>query len=256
MKWSWKIGSVAGIKVYVHSTFLILLGWIAVSHWTADHSYLAVAEGVGFILAIFSCVVAHELGHALAAQQYGITTRDITLLPIGGVARLERMPDKPWEEFVVALAGPLVNVVIAAALFIGLKLGGWLVAADSLSVTGGPFLVRLLAVNVFLVVFNLLPAFPMDGGRVLRAILAARMEYTKATQIAANIGQSMALMFLFLADAHQSILDLHRLVRLDRGRTRGQHGSGPVSNRWDSGATGDDYQLSYRPPNRQVAPCR
>ncbi len=198
MKWSWKLGEVAGIGIFVHSTFLILLIWIGLSYWQTEHSIAAVAEGVGFILAIFCCVVLHELGHALAAQRYGIKTRDITLLPIGGLARLERMPENPKQELVVAMAGPLVNVVIAFALYLGLLMSGNYFLVESISITEGSFVTRLMLVNVILVIFNMLPAFPMDGGRVLRALLATRMDYAKATQIAASIGQVMALGFGFL----------------------------------------------------------
>ncbi|MBI2822443.1 MAG: site-2 protease family protein [Acidobacteria bacterium] len=198
MKWSWKLGEVAGIAVYMHATFLILVGWVALSYWQAEHSVTATLAGVVFILALFGCVLLHELGHALTAKHYGIRTRDITLLPIGGLARLERMPDDPRQELWVALAGPAVNVVIGAALLLLLQLTGGLEPLSRLSVTGGSFLQRLMVVNVFLAVFNMLPAFPMDGGRVLRAALATRMDYVQATQIAAHLGQGMAFLFGFI----------------------------------------------------------
>jgi len=195
MKWSTKIGEYKGIGVYIHATFWLIIAWVAISHWTAAKSLTATVEGVAFVLALFGCVLLHEFGHALSARKYGIKTRDITLLPIGGVARLERMPDKPIQELWVALAGPAVNVAIAVALYLWLTLTNSWQPLDSLSVTGGSFLERLMVVNVFLVVFNILPAFPMDGGRVLRALLALNLEYTKATQIAAGIGQAMAILF-------------------------------------------------------------
>ena len=195
MKWSTRIGTFAGIGVYVHTTFLILIAWVAFAHWQTEHSVSAAVGGVAFVLALFGCVVLHEFGHALTARRFGIRTRDITLLPIGGLARLERMPDDPKQELWVALAGPAVNVVIAVALFVVLQVTGTFAPLSTLSVTGGSFLERLMIVNVFLVAFNMLPAFPMDGGRVLRALLAVRMDYTRATQLAANIGQGMALVF-------------------------------------------------------------
>jgi Zn-dependent protease len=149
-------------------------------------------------MALFGCVVMHEYGHALASRRYGIGTRDITLLPIGGVARLERMPENPRQELWVALAGPAVNVVLAAALAMWLAATrGW-APLNSLSVSGGSFAERLLVANVFLVAFNLLPAFPMDGGRVLRALLAMHMPYSRATRAAARTGQGMALLFGFI----------------------------------------------------------
>ncbi|UCF18565.1 MAG: site-2 protease family protein [Gemmatimonadota bacterium] len=198
MKWSWKLGEFAGIGVYMHATFLLLLAWVGVTHWIAEQSPEAVLFGIGFILAIFLCVVLHEFGHALTARRYGIRTRDITLLPIGGVARLERMPDKPIQELWVALAGPAVNVVIAVLLLLAILAVGGFQPVDSLSMISGPILERLLIVNVILVVFNMIPAFPMDGGRVLRALLALRLDYTRATQVAAGLGQAIALLFGFL----------------------------------------------------------
>lgn len=197
MKWSWRLGTIAGIPVYVHATFLLLIGWVALSHWQAGHTVAAVLSGVGFILVLFGCVVLHELGHALVARKYGIKTRDITLLPIGGVARLERMPDDPRQELWVALAGPAVNLVIAGALYAWLRATGGPGTLDGLGVASGSFVARVMVVNTFLALFNLLPAFPMDGGRVLRAVLATRLEYARATQIAATVGQAMALLFGF-----------------------------------------------------------
>ena len=197
MKWQWKLGRFAGIDVFVHATFLLLIGWVGYSHWTEHQSWAKVAEGIFFILVLFGCVVLHEYGHALTARKYGIKTRDITLYPIGGVARLERMPEKPIEELWVALMGPAVNVVIAAGLFAYLFVTNSLVPLTDLTVASGSFLERLLTVNISLVLFNLIPAFPMDGGRVLRAFLAMRMEYVRATQIAANVGQGMAFLLGF-----------------------------------------------------------
>lgn len=195
MKWSFKAGRFAGIDVLVHATFFLLVGWVALMHWQQGRSVSAALAGVMFIIAIFMCVVLHEYGHALMARRYGIPTRDIILLPFGGVARLERMPDRPIQELWVALAGPAVNVAIAAALFVWLKLTASWEPLQSLTVTTGPFLERLMAVNIFMIVFNMIPAFPMDGGRVLRALLAIRMEYVRATRIAASIGRGMAVLF-------------------------------------------------------------
>ena len=198
MRWSWRIGRLAGIGLYVHVTFVILVGWVAVSHYLARRSAADAATGVAFILALFGIVVLHELGHALTARRFGIPTRDITLLPIGGVARLERMPENPRQELLVALAGPAVNVALAAILLAVLARGGGLAPLGDVARVGGNFLDQMLWVNVTLAAFNLLPAFPMDGGRALRAVLAMRMEYVRATQIAAGIGQGMAVLFAFV----------------------------------------------------------
>jgi Zn-dependent protease len=197
MGWSWRIGRIAGINVYMHPTFLLLLVWVAVAHYFAHGDLGEALYGLVFILALFGIVVLHELGRALAARRYGIRTRDITLLPIGGVARLERIPEEPWQELMVAVAGPAVNVVMAAGIYLGL------VFAQGLSLSpvgaalrvGGGFVQQLFWVNVTLLVFNLVPAFPMDGGRVLRALLAMRLDYVRATQLAAAIGQWIALFF-------------------------------------------------------------
>lgn len=198
MKWQWKLGRFAGIDVFVHATFILLIGWMGYSYWLQNHNWSEVISGILFILALFVCVVLHEYGHALTAQRFGIKTRDITLYPIGGVARLEKMPDKPIEELWVALMGPAVNVVISVLLFAYLFLTGGLVPLTQLSVASGSFAERLMVVNIWLVLFNIIPAFPMDGGRVLRALLALRLDYVRATQIAANIGQGIAFLFGFI----------------------------------------------------------
>jgi Zn-dependent protease len=198
MKSSWRIGRIAGVDVHLHFTFLLLLGWVALSHYFQRQNWQDALGGLAFTLSLFAIVVLHELGHALTARRFGIRTRDITLLPIGGMARLERIPEKPKQELLVALAGPAVNVGLAAMLFGVLVVGAEMSAAREFKLVGGHFLAKLMWVNVSLAVFNLLPAFPMDGGRVLRAVLAMRMDYVRATNIAASIGQGMAWVFGFI----------------------------------------------------------
>jgi Zn-dependent protease len=152
-------------------------------------------QGVLFVLALFACVLLHEFGHAFAARGFGVATPDITLFPFGGVARLTRIPHQPWQELVVAIAGPLVNVMIATALILVLHRSAALEQLEYLEDPRVEWLGKLASVNVTLVLFNLIPAFPMDGGRVLRALLAMTMPYTRATQIAAWIGQGLAAVF-------------------------------------------------------------
>lgn len=199
MKWSLKLGEVAGIGIYVHWTFLILVGYIALVDVVEHKDLGKVIYGAVLVAALFGCVVLHELGHALTAKHFGVRTRDITLLPIGGLARLERIPEVPIQEFWVALAGPAVNLAIAAVLaaFIwatGAAFGSW-----EWSPTRGQFVTQLLIVNILLAVFNMVPAFPMDGGRVLRAILAHLTgDYVGATQTAASVGQVLAIMLGFV----------------------------------------------------------
>jgi len=196
MRWSIKIARVAGIEVRLHLTFLLFLAWIGFSYYQMGGAPAA-REGVAFLLALFACVLLHEFGHALAARGFGIRTPDITLLPIGGVARLQRLPDKPWQELIVAIAGPLVNVVIAAVLVYLLGQHTEVDHLGRLNEPGAAMLSKLASVNIGLALFNLLPAFPMDGGRVLRALLALALPYSRATQIAAWIGQALAFVFGF-----------------------------------------------------------
>lgn len=191
MEWSVKLGTVGGTAIRLHMTFLLLLVWIWLMHYRIGGTPAA-WEGMIFVISVFACVVLHEFGHIAVARRFGIRTPDIILLPIGGVARLERMPTKPAEEFLIAVAGPLVNVVIAALLVAAI---GGAVGWDELAAPQDPsvnFLVRLAGVNVFLVLFNMIPAFPMDGGRVLRAVLAMRWSWGRATRVAAKIGQGVA----------------------------------------------------------------
>jgi len=195
MGWSISVGKIRGINVRLHITFLLLLAWIAIGNYMAG-GIPAALRALAFIVGIFGSVLLHELGHALAARRYGIRTPDITLLPIGGVARLERLPERPAEELVVALAGPLVNVIIAAVLYVALVFSGRPNPLSGFGIIGGQLMAQLLMTNLWLALFNLVPAFPMDGGRVLRAILATWMGHTRATQMAAAVGQAFAFLFV------------------------------------------------------------
>jgi stage IV sporulation protein FB len=198
MTWSFSIGRLFGSDLRVHVTFFLLLAWIGFAAWSAG-GWPAMVQNLTFVLALFVCVLAHEFGHALTARRYGIKTPDITLLPIGGLARLERMPEKPGQEITVALAGPAVNVVIW--LVLTLILGAGLPddsLDDGIDLAGSGFLDQLALVNLFLALFNMIPAFPMDGGRVLRAALSLRMNRVAATRIAAAAGQVVAVLLGFL----------------------------------------------------------
>src|SRR5688572_11364234 len=201
MKWAWCVGSITGLGLYIHATLLLLLAWVAIGEYQSSGSAGAALNGVLFVLAVFATVVLHECGHALAARRYGIHTRDITLLPIGGIARLERMPREPRQELLIALAGPAVNFALAVPLYAALAVTGAPerltdLAGGTESITPTSMLRQLFAINLWLAVFNLIPAFPMDGGRALRALLAMRSrDYAKATAAAARIGRGFALLF-------------------------------------------------------------
>jgi stage IV sporulation protein FB len=193
MGWSLNIGTIAGTAVRIHVTFLIFLVWIFWASY-ADGGAAEAWSSLAFMLLLFACVLAHEFGHIFTARAFGVPTPDVTLLPIGGVARLARIPEEPRQEFLIAIAGPAVNVVIGFGLVLvaGAQLSlGALSAVESARNT---MVDRLADVNLFLAAFNMIPAFPMDGGRVLRALLASRMGYTHATEVAAQIGQGMAFL--------------------------------------------------------------
>jgi Zn-dependent protease/CBS domain-containing protein len=195
MSWSITLFRVAGSEIRIHLTFLLLLAWFGVSGYQLA-GWAGSIGSVLFIIAVFACVVLHELGHVLMARRFGITTPDITLLPIGGMARLSRIPEKPSEELAIAVAGPLVNVVIAGVLLLfgaDLTLG-----PNDITGYGHGFISQLAVTNLYLFAFNLIPAFPMDGGRVLRALLALRLGRVRATRVAARIGQGIALIFAVL----------------------------------------------------------
>ena len=195
MRWSWTVARIKGIDVDIHATFLLLLAWIALADYQQAHTASAAVVGVLLTLAIFLSVVLHEFGHALMAARFGVKTKSITLLPIGGVARLERMPSRPREELLIALAGPVVTAGDHRGALPGAARGR--VSLASAAQTHGIwlFLAQVMWVNVILAIFNLLPAFPMDGGRVLRAALAMRTSFENATEIAARLGKGFALLF-------------------------------------------------------------
>jgi len=195
MGWSLNIGRIAGTEIRVHITFLLFLIWIFAASYASGGADAAWSS-VLFMLLVFTCVIAHEFGHIFTARAFGVQTPDVTLLAIGGVARLERIPEDPGQEFLIAVAGPLVNVVIAVGLIV---IAGAHVGSGTALDNGNVSLVdRLAAVNLFLVLFNMIPAFPMDGGRILRALLGARLGFVRATEIAALIGQVVAFALGFI----------------------------------------------------------
>ncbi|WP_339920990.1 site-2 protease family protein [uncultured Flavobacterium sp.] len=201
MKGTFKIGKVAGVGLFIHWTFSLLIAFIVFINYRTGYNALQILWSVIFVLCIFVTVVMHEFGHALAVKNYGIQTKDITLLPIGGLARLDKMPEKPIEELVVAFAGPLVNILLAliTGFFITFPENAEVLAAQlSTGVNASNFSLNFFIVNIVLAVFNLIPAFPMDGGRILRALLAFKFRRHVATRIAARIGQFIAMGFIFL----------------------------------------------------------
>lgn len=209
MKWSIYIGKVSGIKIFIHWTFVLLIVWIAFMDYLLGKDFLQASVSVLFILSVFICIVLHELGHALMAQYFNHKTKDITLLPIGGMSRMEEIPEKPKEELLVSLAGPMINLLIAAILY---PLIQWFSEVPgiftNLFVTKETFLFNLYIVNIALVLFNLLPAFPMDGGRVFRAILSFFMDRVAATNIAVKAGQMIAVLLFLIGIFYNPLLTI------------------------------------------------
>jgi len=193
-------GRYFGIPVRIHFTFPLILIVFGVEAWLRG-GWGNALHAVALTSAVFVCVVLHEFGHSLQVLRYGIAVRDIVLLPIGGMARMERIPENPWQEIVVAISGPLVNFALAALLFGVLMVRGGLGGVDD-------FLTQLLVINIVLGVFNLVPAFPMDGGRILRGLLAVRLPYLKATRIARAVGQVIAILFVILGFMNSSFVML------------------------------------------------
>lgn len=204
MRANLNLGSISGIKIKIHWTFFLLIAWIVFDELKRGGNAESILFNIAFVLAVFLCVVLHELGHALTAKRFGIKTEKITLLPIGGMASFDKIPESPKQELLIVIAGPLVNVAIAILLYL-------LIPVEELfnqsftdaygifaSFSFQNFLFFLFIVNVGLALFNMIPAFPMDGGRLLRALLALKMDRAKATQIAASIGQFIAVVFLLI----------------------------------------------------------
>jgi len=209
MKGSFKLGNIAGIGVFIHWTFSLLIIFIIYINYKAGQNIAQIAWSVLFILCVFATVLLHELGHAVTAKNFNIKTNDITLLPIGGIARLERLPEKPSEELMVAIAGPMVNIALALLIFLFIHYPNnseEMIAKLSGGINGNNFLLNFFLVNIFLALFNLIPAFPMDGGRMLRAVLSYKLKRNVATKIAARIGQLLAIGFIILGFSYNPFL--------------------------------------------------
>ena len=196
-RWSWQVGKLFGISIRVHATLLVMLIWIAFAAPIAGLGMrLGLAQGL-LVVALFGCIVIHELAHALVARSFGCATREILLLPIGGLAQMERLPQRPPQELLVALVGPVANIAIAAMLAGVIAIAGWSFATGQPTFAGS-IVVPLFWSNIALAAFNLLPAFPMDGGRVLRALLATKLDRPRATRIAGTVGKVLAVGFVMI----------------------------------------------------------
>lgn len=193
------LGKVAGTALYIHWSFILLIFYVYYSSYKEESSLQQGLISILFLLTVFACITLHEMGHIVVAKRYGSPARSITLYPFGGIANIEKMPEKPIQEFWMALAGPWVNVIIAAVLFVVISLTKGIPEFGPLQqLEGSSFLFNLMVVNIILAIFNLIPAFPMDGGRVLRSLLAMRLPRLRATRIAARIGQIIAVGFIVL----------------------------------------------------------
>ncbi len=246
----WRAGRLIGIDVYVHVTFPLLFVWVAFRARAGGASGRAILAALALTLAVFLIVVLHECGHALIARRFGIRTRDITLLPIGGTARLERMPRQPRQELLIAIAGPAVNLVLAAILYAGSQLFGVGVLRElsrpAIAITPASAAAQLIAINVGMAAFNLIPAFPMDGGRVLRAILAMRSrDYARATVAAARVGRAFAVVFAIVGIVllESPTLRARGGGRLDRGDQRSARRPKVRGPRARAAGAGDDHRF-------------
>ncbi len=205
MRWSIRVIRVGETEVRLHATLALLLAWYAWTGWRSGGGAGALAA-MAFITLLFVSVLLHEFGHIIAARRYGIPTPEILLSPIGGIARIARMPEKPSQELVVALAGPLVTLIIFLAGMAVWLLGGSSFDAFLEGAEYGSIWPMVILTNGFLLAFNLLPAFPMDGGRVVRALIASRWGYLRGTLVAARLGQVVAVGFVILGIRGNAIL--------------------------------------------------
>lgn len=204
MRGAFQIAKIAGIPVKLHWSFVLMLVWVAIEGRRSGMNWESVGWFAVLMIGVFACVILHEFGHAFSAKRYGVQTKDIILSPLGGVARLDGLPEKPIDESVVAFAGPLVNLLLAG-IFGGY---GWLTSSIDFSnlgssrlVFGNPenFVTLFLLINIFLALFNLIPAFPMDGGRIFRSLLSPSLGRRRATLITTYLGQGMAILLVILA---------------------------------------------------------